>query len=323
MLRVNQDKRQCPKHPGHNSDEVFCLETKTFHCALCASEKNIKGESIESAIDKLVGNAGKESAQLKESLEKLSKRDEKLKFELSDAQNPNNLDSLIQKAKEDIELTFNQLRELIGEREHALMEELATLYTKTSEKYSDEDSNINDILGRGRDALQCYEDVQSGERDRRFLNALVDLSNLAAEASDAVKKYEPEPILSKRIAFVVDEKEKLIEQFKTIGAVSESVDIPVPQSFSVSSKDQKSISLAWSTAVFTAAVASVPVTYKVEMKKDTDSNDKWTECYNGSGTSYRCENLKESTGYGFRIHSVYQGVKSIDSKSCSAQTVKK
>lgn len=321
MLRVNLDKLQCPKHPDHCSTEVFCLETKEFHCELCANEKNIKCESITSAIDKLVGNAGNESTQLKESLEQLSKHKDKLEFESSDDRNPNNISYLIQKARDDIESTFDQLRELIEERKKDLLDELEALNTKIGESYNDEISEINGILDNGRDVLQRYEDIQPGERDKHYLDTLIDLSSLSIKASEELRKCEPKPIVSSRVAFVIEEKEKLIDQFKKIGSISESVEIPIPQSFSVSSKDQKSISLAWSSAAAVVG-AGVPAAYRVEMKRDADGNDKWNECYNGSGTSYKCDNLKESTGYSFRIYSVYQGVKSVGVKTCSAQTVK-
>lgn len=315
MIKTVSKGNSCPKHPEHSTEEVFCLETKTFHCALCAREGNVKDCPIADAIDKFVGDADKQNPQLKANLQKISERNNKLQFELNDDKNPDNITNLVEKAKVDITSTFNKLRSILEKREKDLLDKLDEISSRRCGLINNESTELDNILFDGNDVLQEYEKLKSGERDTNFLKMLIKLEKVTNNSESVLKKYEAVPIIPARLGFVLEEKDKLFEKFNNIGVVSETVVVPVPTSFSVASKDYKSINLTWNTAV-----TELPVSYKVLMKKVNEPSDEWTECYNGTETKCTCDNLKRLTKYEFKLFTVYDSMKSTEFINCSDET---
>ena len=98
----------------------------------------------------------------------------------------------------------------------------------------------------------------------------------------------------------------------------ERVNIPAPQNFRVVEIGSDYIDLAWSPV----AQSSLPITYKVLVKRAVDPEDAWTEFFNGYGTSCGCSNLQPLTEYRFKIFVVQNGITSTNSITCTAFTVK-
>ena len=53
------EKKMCKKHPNYNAEEIFCWETTTFHCSLCAQESKVSGDKVEDAVGKAIQSTEK------------------------------------------------------------------------------------------------------------------------------------------------------------------------------------------------------------------------------------------------------------------------
>ena len=58
------------------------------------------------------------------------------------------------------------------------------------------------------------------------------------------------------------------------------------------------------------------------MKKESDAENKWKDCYSGPEARCTCENLNSGTGYAFKLFTSYKGTESLIPATCSARTVK-
>ena len=111
------EKKACKKHPNQNAEEIFCWETKTFHCPYCAWENKISGDNVPDAVDKVIRDSERNYQDLRNSLKTLSERKDKISFELNGEVNSKNLERQKQEAQSAIHSAFNQMRELLDQRE--------------------------------------------------------------------------------------------------------------------------------------------------------------------------------------------------------------
>lgn len=320
--RVNPrayERKMCDKHQNQNTETVFCWETETFHCPLCACESGIKGDTIPTAISKCIKDSKKKQKELRDSLEKLSERKSIIMFELSGEENPNNLEKQTGEIMNKIKTTFNKLRELIDRREKTLLEEVEKQFNERFEELSKEATEISETIERGNENLQTYDtllhDVE--RKDPSILKKFLDVKSETERAADIMKKFEAKPLFQVLAKVSFENIDELIEEIENLGVATRSIDLPAAQSFKVKRTGYDHVDLTWKPLPGKTS----SITYKVLYKKDTWAEEKWKECYNGAETECNCSNLKGDTSYIFKLIPMYKEIMGSNHSTCSAQTV--
>lgn len=304
-------KGMCSRHPGQEAKGVFCWETNTFHCPVCACEKGLKCDSIPLAVEKIIG-----STQFNKTINSLNKHKNKVLFELDDEQNPNNLKSQKEYIEQAIQNNFEELSRMLEERKEALVKEVGELFGDRMEQLKEEATKITSIIEKRDDALRTYKKVLSSKEDPEYLKELV---NVITETEEVVKMVEYKHGKVSHLDAKLDiDYEATGRKIDRIGEIVGKVDIPAPKNFDYKEKKGKSVILEWSPSE-----TDLPVTYKVLYREYYDYNHKWLECYVGEKTTCRCSKLKEKTRYKFVITPMYKGVESNNWSTCYAKTVNK
>lgn len=311
--------KTCGKHPDQNAETVFCWETETFHCPLCAWEDKINGYTIPTAIDKYIEISKTNSKELRDSLGKLLERKSKIMFELSGEENPNNLEKQMKEAMNEIKTTFNKLRDTIEVREKTILEEMEKQFNERIEELNKEATEISEIVERGNEVLQTYDtllhDVE--RKDPNLLKKFLEVKSETERAADTAKKFEANPLFQVLVKVSFESSDELIEEIENLGVVTRSVDLPEPQDFNVKGTGYDYVDLTWKPL----SGKTSSITYKILYKENTLAEEKWTECYNGAETECKCSNLKEGTNYTFKLIPMYKEVMGSNHSTCSARTV--
>lgn len=315
------ERKMCSIHPDRDAEEIFCWETKTFHCVLCACEEGIKGDTIPKAIEKITEDSKSGYPQLQKNIEKLSERKNKILFDLNGDKNPNNLEDQMREAISSIHSTFNELREAIDNRENALLKEVETYFNSRIEQFNNEAAELNEVIEKGNTILDLYNKLSTEKKKKKknaeLLKKLVDVRSVIEETTNVVNKYEDSPIIQASTKVFFESNHDLIQRINNLGKVTETTDIPAPQDFRTIEVMSNYVKLVWNSSETT-----LPITYQVMLKKADNPNNIWTECYNGPETKCRCTNLQRLTNYTFMVIPHYKSMKSANYSTCSALTVK-
>lgn len=320
MIR-NQHQTQCDVHPGNSTEEIFCWETKSFHCPLCAHENGIRGERVCEAVARIIEDSESGYSQMQNSLKKLSERRDRILFEINDEKNPLNLESQMEEALTAIHTTFNGLRESLEQRERALLEEVESCFNASIDQLSNEAEEITGVLERGTavsELRDSFTAATTAERDAELLRNFVEMRSVSEKAKTLIKKYESSPIIQTSIRVMLECTDTLTEKLKEVGRIVRDTNIPAPQNLKTTKIMSTYVDLAWDPSETT-----LPITYQVMLKKANDPDGEWTECYNGPEIQYRCSNLQELTNYTFEVIPNYRGMRSANCSTCSVLTVNK
>ena len=311
-----EKSKMCDKHPGHSAEEIYCWETKTLRCSMCACEEGVRGCTIPVAIDNIIRDAEKDCEQINSSIKKLSESRDTVAFELNDERNPKNLETQMRDAKEKAQAAFNQLRQALDQRERTVLEKIEETFTSRTSTLSEQARELGDVIEAGKEIIESYKTLSTATKDAILLKKLLKLKGETENVTALNRKCDASPVVSVAIEFVFKEKDDIIQQISSYGKVIEGINLPAPSNFRSTKTKWNSIDLAWdpvSTSSF--------VTYKVMAKKKSDAEDKWRACYNGQEAMCKCENLDQGTDYMFKLFTSYKGTESLSIVTCSARTV--
>ena len=310
------EKKMCKKHPNYNAEEIFCWETKTFHCPLCAWESKISGDKITDAVDKAIQSTEKIFQGLEASRKKLSERKDKISFGLYGDSNPNSLELQKSQALSEIRSAFEKMRKVLDQRENDLLSEVEKSFDTQTECFNNEIKEISEAIEKCEKFVQEHAAVPSARKDASLLRKLLEMENEAKEVSSTAENLEKEPVVQITTTKVVtfEEKEKIVESLRSLGRIVETVDLPAPLNLRPINNGRDYIDFSWDKVERAS-------TYQVMSKKTSSSDDEWVEVYNGPDMQTRCSNLEISTEYTFRVTPMYRGIKSVNASTCTAQIV--
>lgn len=313
---VCPDKKPCDKHPGHNTEEAFCWESKTFHCAECAHDANVESEVIPTAVDKALESLKVGYSQLEDNLKRLSDHRDKISSELN-GDNNTNLEVQMEAVRTSIQSSFNHLRMMLEKREKVLLEEAENYFNTKITQFNEETTEITDAIEEGNVILGSFDSFLTAKKDAELLKKLVDARDKVGKVINVVEKSESHPVIHTETKVDFNGIEGFVEKILNMGKFVKITNMPAPLDFRYTEITLNSIKLTWDPLK-----TALPITYRVLYKETFDSDEKWTECYNGQKTECKCSHLRESTGYVFRVYAIYEESKSIYYNTCSARTVK-
>lgn len=313
------ERKMCDKHPDQNAEMIFCWETKTFHCPLCACERGLKGDTIPTAIDKCIEDSKTELGQLNDSIEKLSERKNKILFELDGENNPQNLEKQMDEALRSIKTTFDRLRELIEQREKTLLEKVEKEFNERIEQFTKEAAEISEVIDRGNEVIQTFNTLLPVPENKsaNSLKKIIGIKIETERAVDMVKKFEADSLLSVTTKVLFEGIDSITEGIENLCEITRTTNIPAPQEFKTTDITCNDISLSWDPIP-----ERVPsISYQVLYTETFEDDDKWKECYRGTETECRCSNLKSGTSYSFKITTIFKEIASINHSICFTRTV--
>ena len=226
-------KSMCEKHPEQNAEEIFCWETKTFHCPLCAQENKINGENVPDAIAKIIQGSEKNCQVIRDSIKKLSERKDRISFVLNDEANPNNLELQKQEVVSSVESAFNKLGKLLDQRKADILKEVEEHFDARTEKLVNEAEEITEMIECGENICQEYSTAPSAKKDANLLKRLLEMEGETEKTASVAEKCKDDPIVQTTIKAIFEKSDAVAESFKGLGRVEETAGIPAPANFRV------------------------------------------------------------------------------------------
>lgn len=315
------EKKMCEKHPGHNTEEIFCWKTNTFHCSMCGYDEHIEGDTIPNAIEKGLKEIGEDYTQIGKNIEKLSEQRKEVLFELNDNErNPKNLEFQLQEARTYVQETFNQLREALDKREKALLEEVEKIFSPKINKLTKEVSDLDELIEGGEKAMESYNELIATKKGVELMRGISVIKKEGKKEVTTLNNYETNPIIHNEFEILSNERDWLIERINSFGRIADSTNIPAPQSILSTETTKEYINIKWNPPK--SIKTDEKISYQVLMKKTTDPDSEWKECYSWTRADCSRSNLQCSTNYSFRIYTIFEGKRSGNYLSYACRTVK-